>query len=578
MRDVAVRLRVALLAVAAAAFVVCAPGYSQSSAPQSSAGQGANPPAVRVMARMVQVSVLAQDKKGDPVTGLTKNDFTLMDGGQPQQIAYFSEETTRLYSAGTPGTRAAPRAAGTFTNRYEQKTGVPTSVTVILLDALNTHSGDMVFARDQVAKFLNQLQPQDRVALYVLADQVVVLHDFTSDASSLLRALNKSSSTDSARLTESEAADIPSDVPGGEWWNEVIDNAHQRVADFANSERAVETAKAIQAIANHLAALPGRKNLIWVSASFPFQIGADALNFVPVSLGLPAQLRSFSPEIVEAAEALNNANMAIYPVDARGLIAPPMTVSQRGPRDNRRGGYTLRPPSSPAPQNFDTMNVLAERTGGRAFYNTNDLKTAVRQAIDDSRVTYVLGYYPSHDQWNGEFREIQIASKQPGLRLRFRRGYFAIPDSAITVSQKEQMLTDALQSTLESTDLGLDVQVDPVNAAAPRTITMHVRVSPKAMSFTQNGDRWKDTVQFVWVELDKDGKMLGHTADAVNLNVPQQSHDKILQEGLNESGDVDLLDGVAQLRLVVRDMGSGAIGSVNIPLKRLLAKARPAAR
>jgi VWFA-related protein len=519
---------------------------------------------------MVQVSILAQDKKGDPVTGLTKDDFTLIDGGQPQQIAYFSEETTRLYSAGILGTRGATPAANTFTNRYEEKTGVPTSVTVILLDALNTHSGDIVFAREQVAKFLNQLQPQDRVALYVLADRVVVLHEFTSDASSLLRALNKSSTTDSARLTESEAADIPSDVPGGETVNQFLDDANQRVADFFNSDRAVETAKAIQVIANHLAGLPGRKNLIWVSASFPFQIGADLI-------GTRAQSRSFSPEILEAEEALNNANMAIYPVDARGLIAPPMTVSQPGPRGNRRGGYTLPPASSPRPQNFDTMNVLAERTGGRAFYNTNDLKTAVRQAVDDSRVTYVLGYYPSHDQWNGKFREIKVESKRPGLRLRFRRGYFAIPDSAITVSQKEQMLTDALQSTLESTDLGLDVQADPVNAAAPHTITMHVRVSPKAMSFAQSGDRWKDSVEFVWVELDKDGKILGHTADAVNLNVPQQSHDKILQDGLNESGDVDLLDGVAQLRLVVRDMGSGAIGSVNIPLNRLLAKATPTA-
>lgn len=559
----------ALFTAAAIAAILCAPGYTQSPAQKPASGQSGAAPPLRVMSRLVQISVLAQDKKGDPATGLTKDDFTLIDGGQPQKIAYFTEEATHVYSAAVPGAPTATPAAHLFSNRYDEKTGVPTSVTVILLDALNTHFTDMAYARDQVAKFLKQLQPQDRVALYGLSNKITVLHDFTSDASSLLRTLDGSATTESALLNGSESADFLTDSTDTSV-NAWLDSMNQGVAEFYTINRVDQTAEALEAIANHLAGLPGRKNLIWVSGSFPINIGLDA----PLD-DMFNQRLSFDKEVEDAAEALNNANMAIYPVDARGLIAQPLLVDRAG-----TSGRTPKPRNAspnPAQQNFDTMNLLADRTGGRAFYNTNDLQGVIRGAIDDSRVTYVLGYYPSHNEWNGKFREIKVETKQPGVHLRFRRGYFAIPDSAIGPTQKAQMMDDAMHSTLESTDLGLDVQANPEDAPAGRRINMNVRVSSKGMSFAENGDHWTDDVQIVWIQLDKDGRILGNTANTLKLNLPQQSHDNVIRDGLVVSGDVPLMTGAAEVRLVARDGGSGAIGSVNIQLARLFAQTKPAA-
>ena len=126
----------------------------------------------------------------------------------------------------------------------------------------------------------------------------------------------------------------------------------------------------------------------------------------------PPDRETFKDQIDAAARALNDANVAVYPVDARGLNPPPKGAPPQG--------------------DFDTMNEIADRTGGRAFYNTNDIAGSVREAIDDSRVTYVLGYYPDHGEWNGKFREIKIKVNRPGVEVRYRRGYFAVTDAPAT--------------------------------------------------------------------------------------------------------------------------------------------------
>jgi VWFA-related protein len=565
-------VKVALLAGAVFGLLIAATGFTQLPPQNPPTGQeSATSPPLRVMTRLVQVNVIVQDKNGNPVKGLTKDDFTLLDGGHPQRISYFAEEATRIMNPSgldSPGLAAAPNL---FTNRYEEKTGVPTSVTVILLDALNTHFNDMSYARTQVAKFLKQLQPQDRIALYGLSNRLTLLHDFTSDASSILRAIGQTPDTENSQLVASESADVPSDT-GDADFDSWLNGANQRVADFFNMSRADETAAAIEDIANHLAALPGRKNLIWVSASFPFSIGLDA----PMGTIGGAERHEFTKEVEDAAEALNNANMAIYPVDARGLIGPPSTINRSGPMMGRTPPKNTAP-LSPPPQNFDTMNVIADRTGGHAYYNSNDIAKAVREAIDDSRDTYVIGYYPSHNEWNGKFREIKVQSAKPGVRLRFRRGYFAIPDSAITESQRGRMMSDAIHTTLESTDLGLDIQANPVDVPGARQIKADVKVDAARMNFKQDGAHWTDNVELVWLELDATGRIVGNSTSTLRLNVPQQAYEELSQKGVSFSETLDLKNDAAVVRLVARDSGTGAIGSVNIPIARLLAQGKPAA-
>jgi VWFA-related protein len=539
-------------------------GGRQSSAEKPSP-QGAP---LRVSTRLVEVSVIVEHQ-GQPVTGLQKENFALYDKGVPQEIAFFSEETNRAQTAVAAAASAQP--ADVFTNRLAEKAGVPSSVTVILLDTLNTHFADMGRARQQVVQLLSALKPNDRIALYALSDQLYVLHDFTNDSSSLLRALERYKGAESHQMTGSEPVAVGSDA-GSTDENDLdalLASALQRAVTFFTMSRVEATADALEAIANHLAALPGRKNLVWISSSFPFDIAFDA----PITQGVAAitpERHTFSAEIEEAAKALNNANISIYPVDPRGLVAaiqpyglppPPQTLT-RPPRGPSAA-------TGPSQQTLDTMNILADRTGGSAFYNTNDLGAAIRHAIDDSRDVYVLGYYPSHGQWDGRFREIKVELKHGSAELRYRRGYFAFSPTEDDATKQKQ-LSDAMHSSLEDTELGLTLQADAVPNAAKRQLLTHLKLDPAQMAFEQRDGRFVDQLEVAWVQLDADGKSLSAVTQTNDLNLLPETYQKLKAE-LTIRNLVDLRPGTEVLRVVARDKGTGAIGSLNVPVDKLFA-------
>jgi VWFA-related protein len=566
--------RLVLAVCAITAFLVAAPQYSDSYADGQSQTLA---PTVRVTSRLLQVSVVVR-KKGQPVTGLTKDDFTLTDQGQPQKIEYFSEQTYNS-SASAPPAAAAQKTV--FSNRFDQQSKVPNSVTVILLDALNTPPQEMALARPEIVKFLQQLQPQDRVALYGLSTKLTVLHDFTNDTGSLLRTLDKSRLPNAS---QEAAADIAPTNTGDDTLDDFIDTANQRIADMQSINRAETTTNVIAWIANSLVNIPGRKNLVWVSAGFPFQVsgGPGAGVVSPANqANKPGPdeaepYRRFVKEIESAAEAVNNANLAIYPVDVRGIIpsygssasvASPDLPKLKGSRDRPAVGTPSLPPSG----NFDTMNELADRTGGIAFYNTNNIHGSIRQAIDDSRQCYVLGYYPADTQSDGKFHEIKLKVKGSGLDVRYRRGYVAAPDASTDPSRVQQTVQNALTSPFEDTQLGLTVEAHTGNAAGAPQLSAHVQLEGTQMRFQTVSDGWADNLQVVWVQFAADGKVLLAQGQVVGVGLSQQSYEQSQKPGVKVSRDLELplKSETVKVRLIIVDVGSGAVGSVDIPLKAI---------
>jgi VWFA-related protein len=453
---------------------------------------------------------------------------------------------------------------------------VPTAVTVVLLDGLNTQFLDMAYARNQVIKFLEQLQPQDRVALYTLTDQLRVLHDFTSDATSLLRAVQRYKGHYSSELAASE--DIDTSDTGNQLLDDFLNAASQRMADFYTVNRVQRTAAAIEEIANHLAALPGRKNLVWVSGAFPFYIGLD---LDPTPANATAERRTFSYEVERAVRALNNANLAIYPVDARGLIGPAFANPNLSPTRGGmpgRGGVPRTITLSPNRANFDTMNILADRTGGRAYYNTNDIRGSIRRAIDDSRVTYVLGYYPTHQDWDGKFREIKVKVNRPGLELRSRRGYFAFPEKKLDPRQVQAVLREAVSSPLDATDLGLTVRVTPVEIPGMRQVKTEFNVAQRDLTLNADGNRWVGAIDVLFVQFSPQGKALKSDLKTIGMNLTQAKYNQVKQVGAIFTIDEPIVDGAGQLRVVVRDTTSGSLGSVSVPLGKLFGQTPAASR
>jgi VWFA-related protein len=531
---------------------------SQRPPPQDKTPPG-QPPVFRATTRLVQVNVVVHDSHGQPVTDLTQDDFSLSERGKPQRIAFFSMESAT--AAPAPAPVLPPHI---FTNVLTQRTGVPVSVTVILLDLLNTSWSDQHYAREALVKFLSQIQPQDRIAIFALGQRsLTLLHDYTSDASSLLARMKAAKGQVASDLeastldpdTQQELRDL--DLGG-------LADANESEADFFTTGRVVNTLAAFQAIAQHLSGLPGRQNVIWLSGGFPLTIGFDE---VPQP-GSTRDRRTFTPEMDAAVRALNNSNIAVYPVDARGLmVMPGFDASVRG---SGRAGPPVMPRPGALSANTDAMKELADRTGGRAAYNTNDLARAIRRAIDDGRVTYTLGYYSSDDTQDGKFREIKVSVQRPHLDVRYRKGYFAMRPADNTPQTRQRDIRAAVWSPLESTAVAMTARVDFLEQPEPHTINVITQIDPSTLSFHKDGDRWKEELDIAYVQKDDGGIQQGQgAADHLTLALTDENYANVLKQGWIQQRRLPRQAAATTLRIVVRDVDSGSVGSLTVPFSQV---------
>lgn len=536
-------------------------------------------PVLRVTTRLVVLNVVVHDKKGAPVTRLTRADFTILDGGKKQEVAVFSVEA----SPGVHG-HPEPLPADVFSNRVGEQGAIPTSVAVILLDGLDTQLEDQVYARGQMMKFLAQLQPQDRVALYVLGQRgLSVIQDFTSDPAPLIEAIRHYG----GRMGPPPGSNADNQAPEVNLQGLLGPGALARTRLDAglSSFHSLNLAhgpsplyyrhfgnvlSAFEAIANRLSGLPGRRSLVWVTGGYP---GGFTYLFTDNLLTLRTVVAPLSKELQSTAQALNRADVAIYPVDARGLFTDPAFSASAGQilvNPRHEAANTRQIPSTQLDAMKTTimgLRYIAQRTGGRAFCNTNDLKGALRTALDDSEVTYTLGYYPTHGHWDGRYRPLKVRVDREGVEVRHRRGYFARPDQAIEEKDRMALLREAAQNPLNATGVGLTVKLDANKSAADGGLSADLNVDVRDLTFRRDKDLW--TVSFdVWAgQYSNQGYSLRGTSKTVSANLKEDDFRKILRAGgLNLTIDEKAESGAAELRVVVRDAPSGTLGSVKIPL------------
>jgi len=527
------------------------PPFPLMPAAQQSAPPG---PVLRVNVRLIQVNVIAQDGSGKPVTDLTKDDFTIMEAGKPQPVAIFAKQITGSSDATAPAATSAAR--NFFSNHVQSSLEGANSVTVILLDAVNTSFHDLVFARAQVVAFLRQLHPRDQVALYLLTpSKLYTLHDFTNDSARLVRLMGgRESAANAASASAASTYSTASADPDAARANKLLADALAESNHFQHGGLGLveSTNLALRQIASNVVNIPGRKNLVWISDDFPVSMGS------PGSAGTREVHEDFTAAMSVTAKILGDANVAVYPVDAHGLQAP-------------KGGGLFAAPTN------DLMLEIARGTGGRAFYNTNSLTGAIRRAVDDASVSYLLGYYPANENWDRKFRGIVVKVARRGVHLRYRTGYYADPEVQPEDVVHSRLIWDAIRSPLQLFNLGLEVQADPQQGAVDRELNVQIRIAPGQMRLEQDGDRWTDTIDVVWVGLSADGRVLSSDHDIIGIRPAQPGYQEIQQKGFTFSEHVAMGNESVEMKLIVRDRGSGAIGSVNIPLARLFANFTPGA-
>jgi len=544
------------------------------------------------------VDVIARDHNGKPVENLKQSDFTVYEDGKKQEIAWFAMESDQTREKATR--TLASSQPNTYSNLLEQKTGVPGNLTIILLDYLNTPHSDMIFGREQVMNLLHQMQPQDRVAVYALSGRLYVLHDFTSDMTALERSVRGYEMPESGDAFNSQ---LGPQFTGDFGMDTMINQANQNLSDDANIDRAFTTAQVFEIIAQHMLRIPGRKNLVWISSSFPLSIGMDkegdnsesspyrngaAIPFGvspdKFSLGqaqsggphqapsfLQRENRLFTDDVAAAGRALAGSNIALYPVDPRGLIGNfgpgqgfAAAGGSLGPLTITNANFTL---ADFAPT-IDTMKDLAERTGGQAFYNTNDIGGSVRKAIEDARLSYMLSYYPPQDNGRGDFHKIRVKVNRPGIELRYRSGYMAKPLNFTGTTDNSKSVRDVLFSPLDATGVGMTVHVDPFDNEGKRKLNLLIKLEERDLTFHPGDGRTLGTLQVVLAQFDTEGKEIVGETSKVDMRLLKDTYQKIRNGGLHFGRNLVLNPNATELRVVVCDDKTGAIGSLSIPLAK----------
>jgi hypothetical protein len=266
----------------------------------------------------------------------------------------------------------------------------------------------------------------------------------------------------------------------------------------------------------------------------------------------PRDQQSWVADTDRTIRALNDANLAIYPVDARGLVA---SASARV--------------ASRTYNNQATMEELASRTGGRAFVNTNDIAGAIRTAVEDSSVTYTLGFYPENDKFNNSFHGLKVKLIDfPHLELRYRKGYMDQSTPPQDEGLRRAALHDAVLSPMDANGIGLRAQVHGTSAGFDVTL----RVDPKTIVLDPQGDRWAGKLDLLFVEKDAHGAQTFGVDDTLSMELKKPNYERVQQEGLIYHRVLPRSGTASEVRMVVRDASTGAVGSITAQLSAIPAQ------
>jgi VWFA-related protein len=548
-------------------------------------------PTIRANTRLVLVDVVVTDKQGKPITGLKQDDFVLEESGKKQKIATF---TTPEDAA--KGSSPQPLPPGIYSNGPEYRSpGGP--ITVFVLDAANTPFRDQAYGRLQMLKYVQeQSKPGQRMAIFALTNGLHMMQDFSSDPNVLTAALKRYKPQEpilgaSGPAAISSASGTSGD-PGSGALSAALNAASNEINSFqsiqvgyALDRRTETTLEAMRGLARTLGGMPGRKEVIWLTAAFPFDLLPEDRNISEAEAALIQQgvhqtglgtqaagsmaetsRLSHREEIRQAAAQMSAAQIALYPVDARGLASGmELTLNDSPSRQavDQSGRAIARMSDMTADQ--ETMRELATETGGKAYVNQNEIKEGIAIALADNNAVYTLGYYPENKKWDGKYRNIKLKVNHEGVQVRHRKGYFAIDQSQLKDRKPDQELAEAWRDGIAATLVSFKAQVKP-----PDKGKVHVSFLVDARSLTAadaSGGKKKLNVDLFSAIYSADGKILTSASTKVAQEFPPEVYQQILQQGMLVPMDVDAQPGNNnQIRLAVRDNSTGNLGTINAPL------------
>jgi VWFA-related protein len=551
---------------------------------------------IKVTSRLVDVGVVAFDKKGHPVTDLKAEDFELYDNGRKQDIRFFTPATASTAVPAPPRPAESPdRAFSNHAPNADSAATTPapaeTGATILLIDESHIAWPDLNYARGQMLKFLETVAPAERVGLYTMTGTGFrVLVEPTADHAALIARLKAfaPSALSIAQSQEEEtrnrqqfnevhsAADLNSvngnhtDVPDG---SQSVDPQLLTMGD--NPARA--SLIILAQVARHLASIPGHKNLVWVSSDNVFADWQDQQVGIDKS---PKESHAFA---VHVQEAMNDAHTAVYPFDVSQLEGAAITADMQhrnveltqaagdnaataasaGGPGQAAGGRNMQPGRITAEMSQDlhpiqgAIREVATATGGRTIRRTGELASALTGIVEDGRSLYRVSFSPqgpADDQYHAI--TVKLTGRR-GITLRYRTGY--------VFAKEPQSLKDRFQAAIwrpvDSGEIGVSADVAPIGSVAQ----LKLSIAAADLGMQEQAGRWMDKLDLFFIQRDDAGLHAQVEGQTLGLRLKSSTYQNVLSKGVPFERTVEMRPGMASLRVLVVDENSGRMGSVTIP-------------
>ena len=468
---------------------------------------------------------------------------------------------------------------------------------VLLLDSLNTPTGSQAVSHRALVEYLKTLPIDKPIAVFTLDTQLRQLEDFTADHTALLGAVQEFSrlpqkspflktQQDTAEQLKNEDEKIELALalkPGYRFLGQQQMRKLQQfyaVQDSFNIDLRVQyTLAAFDQLARYLSGMPGRKNVMWLSGSFPLSVNPEP------NLNNPFQAaRDFSEAVKHTAGLLANAGVAIYPIDARGLYPQSLSsASMSGgsiARDPERVNQAESAEFTLHAEEQMGLEAVAHATGGKAIYNTNDLKGALAEVDLNGAHYYSLAYRPSDKSQGDKPRRIEVRVHPGNYHLSYRRSYIPAEVSwhdngtRNFVMLMHHNVPASTQIVFRLLPLRVAPQPEGVpvagsNPKVPRPVTRYsigydVDVAPVTLTESADGVL-HGSATLLAIAYDRDGNALNSVSNTLNINMPSAEYPLFMKSGIQYLEQLDIPTQAAWLRAGIFDPSSGRVGSLEVP-------------
>jgi len=396
------------------------------------------------------------------------------------------------------------------------------------------------------------MAPADVVSIVSLGSALTVNQDFTSDRALLKKQLDTFSSGSGQGFEEGTTGTTEGTPDTGQPFT-----ADDTEYNIFNTDRRLE---ALRSVAEKLAYVQQKKSLIYFSS------GMDRTGIENQS------------ELRAAVNAAVRSNLAIYTMDMRGLQA--LVAGGEAQNASLRGvsAYSGQATLNALNSNFttqETLVTLASDTGGRAFLDSNDFSKIFKGVQQDTSTYYLLGYHSANTARDGRYRHIVVKSKIPGVKIDYRRGYYAPADyKHSTPDDKERQLEEELASELPATDLPLYLGVAYFRLEANKFfVPISLVVPGSQIPFMRASDRDRATLDVIGMVLDNEQHPLNRIRDTVKLALNASAD--VQKKNVQYDTGMSLPSGKYHVKFVVRENQTGRMGSFETDIEVPDLKAQP---